>query len=416
MMRINRSVLIVATLAMVCGVRADIPSVSLTIPAPVPGGEEKCVKAVAEKATCAAVSEVGSLLVMGVAPMGVAPPGGAVPLVDGALLAFALDASGAVVKPAEPVKLPLTKPASLAAFKLVPTAVYAHPRLPVVYVWQDVNPAESAPQAHAPPDVVQRDLDHLLTYKVNGPTLELVKATARGEWFTPGFNIAHLNSDASPTVVAKDDRLFLPHIQRPNPDAKGTSDKYTQMFGYATLDENGMPVMDATGALALTSIVDPSNYVHVDRPMGTLPISKQVVLIGGHMQVTSLDFKSRYTVGIYTYGSHSVRSTGNAKYPRFFSAGLNTSYVYSIEHVDGAFTMMPQCATVTGLSVLSYPVLDTKSNRLLVGGASGLHMIAMNEAGVFSGTQQHAATPNQVRAVAYSGKFDRIYIPVDKLP
>jgi hypothetical protein len=398
-------------------VRGDIPSVAIQIPAPVPGGDEKCIRAQASQATCAAVSDVGALLIIGVQPTGVAPPGGVPPVTDGELLVFPLDAAGAIAKPAEPTKLALTKPPSLAAFRLVPTAIYAHPRLPLVYVWQDIVPTHAAPAVSAPADVTHRDLDHLLIYKVAGPTLQLVKATARGELFTHGFITGYLNSDASPTVVAKDDRLFLPAIQKPNPptpDGKPTA--ATPLFGYATLDENGMPALDTAGAISVTSVVDPSNYAHVDRPMGVLPISKQTVLIGGYMQMTSIDLKSRYTVGIYTIGSHSTRATGNAKYPRFYSVGLNSAWVYNTEHVDGAFTMLPQQATVAGMAALSYPVLDTKSNRLLIGSGAGLHMIALNEAGVMTGTQQYFSTGTAVKAVAYSPKFDRIYVPVEKMP
>lgn len=405
--RVARIATFAALLAVVGAVRADLPRNTLTVGPPESGGTEKCVRATAPSALCIAVCEVSTppLMIVGVAP----------PKEDGALLVFSLDAAGASLAKPEPVRLPLAKPPSLAAFKLIPTAVYAHLRVPIIYVWQDIMPADGTTTA-PPIEVVQRDLDHLLIYKVAaaGNTLELVKATARGPWFSAGVGAAAFASDASAAAATPDDRLYVPNLQRANPTDKATP--YTPMFGYVVLDPNGMPA-ETNGALALKTWVDPANFTHIDHPMGVFPFSKNVVFYGGYIQMACLELRGAgQTVALYTEGSHLQRATGHPKFPRVYSVGLNTSYVYNVEHVDGAFTMLPQRASVTWLAALSYPLIDPKANQLVVGGSNGVFLIALDEQGLFTGKQYLLNVGHAVRAVTYSSKFDRIYVPVEKLP
>ena len=398
--------------------RADLPRVTIAIGPPAAGGTEKCVKALAPLAQCMAVSEVGSVLVAGMAPPLPVAPAQPEP---GALLVYSLDAAGAIVA-GEPKRIPLPRPASLAAFKVMPTAVYAHPRLPVVYVWQDVMPAESAPSVPPPPDVVQRDFDHLLIYKVAGGTLELVKATARGQSFgyslTYGVLVSDATEGAPPADAAADpdaqERLYLPNLQRPVPDSTPTT--YSPLFGYVPLGAaDGMPA-EAEGALVIKSWPDPSNHGHIAHPMGAVPLSKRLVLLGGFTQVSSMELEGEGTsFSMPCDGSHYDYMTGHPTLPRIYATGLSTNYVYTFEHVDGAFTMLPQRGTVDSLAANSQPVIDVKSNRLLIGGSSGLHLIALDVEGLFTGTQQLLSVGHAVRAVAYSPKFDRIYVPVEKL-
>ena len=388
-----------AAMSVAAGANVGPPKNYLNIGPAEAGGTDKCVRVLAPQAVCMSISDVASVVVVGVAP----PE-------DGALLVHTLDASGAVTS-AEPARVALVKPASLAAFRVVPTAVYSHPRLPLIYVWQDLTPASGTPTV-PPADVVHRDFDHLLIYKVAANKLELVKATARGAWFSYNIAGAWLGSDASATV-AQDDRLYLPNIQRPNPDDKTTP--YTPMFGYVTLDANGMPE-EADGALAIKTWVDLTNYAHVERPMGVIPVSKQTVLYGSYMVMASLEMEGLGQVfSIHCLGSHMVRATGHPTLQRIYGVGLNTAQLFTIEHVDGMFTMLPQAASISGLAVLSYPVIDAKANQVIVGGAGGVHLIPLDERGLIAGTQYRFIVGHPVRAVDYSHRFDRVYVPVEKL-
>lgn len=389
-----------ATLAISAVVRGDLPANTINVGPPQPGGTEKIVRVLAPQAYSVAVSEVASVVVAGVAPKGE----------DAALVVYTLDAAGATAKP-EPVRVTLAKPPSLAAFKAVPTGLCAHPRLPLLYVWQDVLPADGTTTV-APAEVVHRDFDHLLIYRINGGNLELVKSTARGAAYSYGFSVATLVTDAT-AEARPDDRLYLPSLQKPNPD--NPQSPYLPLFGYVTLNDAGMPA-ESDGGLALTSWTDLANFAHIDHPIGIVPISKDIVIFGGYLQMASLELRG---LGQFLFlncdGSHFLRTVGHPALPRVYSVGVNTPYVYTAEHVDGLFTMLPQRATVNSLYVQSHPVVDAKGNQLVVGSNAGVHLLPLDAQGLVTGVQHFLPTGHVVRALTYSAKFDRIYVPVEKL-
>ena len=58
-----------------------------------------------------------------------------------------------------------------------------------------------------------------------------------------------------------------------------------------------------------------------------------------------------------------------------------------------------------------------KVNRIAVGERNKVYVIALDKQGMFTGaTQAHAVNKDNVHALAYSKKHDRLYVAVSALP
>ena len=148
---------------------------------------------------------------------------------------FRLDAQGQVV-PGEPVTITLPKPAALEPRVNQVLAMLCHPRLPLLYVWPDVEPLPDS----APTDpVVSAEFDHLLIYSLDEPQPKLIMATARGADFSCGALAGAMALNPAMT------RLYVPNMQQLD-----RTKKFVSTIGWFVLDPDGLPAFAPPNAPA----------------------------------------------------------------------------------------------------------------------------------------------------------------------
>ena len=147
---------------------------------------------VVPNALCAAVSEAASLLVIGQRSTN-----------DQHLAVFRLGANGLPI--GEPTRLALPKPAALAKHANYPLGLLFHPRLPVLYVWQDIAAPPQDQQENHAAFTNWLEFEHLLIYAVKPTGLELVETAAHGVGFHCGLSGGTVGLDAAGKT------LFLPN-------------------------------------------------------------------------------------------------------------------------------------------------------------------------------------------------------------
>lgn len=378
------------------------------------------VQVVAPQARCAAVSDVAGVIAFGHRPAAADKPG--------TVSIFGIDAQGNVVgTPAPPPAAPadaaaaaaatappplftldLPRPAALAAFVSGAQFILAHPKLPLLYVWQDIA---GPPMTSAKANPVFPEFDHLLVYSLAAgqpPKLEL--ATARGPGFMYGVDGAMLALDPAGK------RLALPNLRSlASPDETSTS-----AVGYLALDERGLPVMEA-GQPKLTAHDVPA-YNGYPSGMGCVFVSDTVAVVGGMygpMTWDSANPRARFN-SIIIAGANPgrYRMIGHATLPWVYLSGLGTPYAFAMEHAGGYMTMRPQMLTLTGVTLTMPPVLLAKHNKVAFGGAGRVAAASLDAAGQFvaAGATGTVVNNPSVEALTYSEKLDRLYVAVEKAP
>ncbi|MEO6848942.1 MAG: hypothetical protein ABI443_14440 [Chthoniobacterales bacterium] len=349
------------------------------------------VQVVSPGALCAAVSETQPLLVVGHKT------------VKGTNLSiFTLDASGTPSGvPTAEVALP-TSPA-LQAINRYPLSMAFHPQLPLLYVWQDIDgPADTGDPAKNP---VYNEFDHLLIFSVRADgALQLVQSAARG----PQFAYKKLNGAI--LVDAINQRIFLPNLQDksiPNPNA-------TAAAGFYRLDVQGMPAKIPGQTVLTPKMVAP---LVVNAGIGFAAASKDAVVFGVHGGPTVWEFENR-RVNASNYYLHNIALCGvtsNPRYPYVYMVGINTGYLFSMEHVDGFLTLLPQLASLPTV-LTSLPVVMSKQGKVAVGAVNTVYALKLDANGRLTPEMEQTALTNPtVKAMAYSEKLDRLYVPVEAL-
>ncbi len=364
---------------------------------------------VAPRALCAAVSEAASLLVVGHQGTN-----------GQHLSVFRLDAGGRIA--GEPARLALPKPAVLATNGNYPLGLLFHPRLPVLYVWQDIAaPAQDKQEAH-PGFKDWLEFDHLLIYAVKPAGLELVETAAHGAGFHCGLSGGTVGLDAAGRM------LFLPN------SVGGTWDEAG--IAYYALDERGMPVdadeVDAgkkkdrpekpkllTSRFARTVASLQRKRTHRYYPSGAGWVAgAEAMMMGGYSGCMSADFQrgglrqvwfnTLEHVGACVLGGHPVQ-------PAVYLAMQGTPRLFQLAHADGYISLLPQVATVKGGQLFGAPVVLTRQNLVAVGGGKLVHLFGLEADGRLNGrVEQFAVGSASVRGMAYAEKGGRLYVPVDR--
>lgn len=305
------------------------------------------------------------------------------------------------------VTVALPKPATLAALQNYPLSFAFHPKLPLLFVWQD---ATGQTLTSAKTDTVFKEFDHLLIYNVSNPAAPaLVLQTCRGDQFAYGVPYGTLAFNADGT------RLFIPALRmKDSPDNSSLA-----AMGYLKLDAAGTPVKDGGSlALVMQSMAPYTNYPPV---LGCFPISDDITLYGGVYGPTTWDAGNRrapFTAYILNLNlPHYMRMTLHPKLPQTYTTAMGYPYLYRMEEADGFATLLPQTLTFSGAAATTAPVVMTKGNLVAFGGANKVFVAALDAEGKLTDklTQTPIANP-AVDALVYSERFDRLYVAVEQLP
>lgn len=378
---------------------------------PEPVGEPEFVRKVSTASAFAAVvSDVAGVLVVAHAPQPtytqVLPE--QFPITDDAdLSVFRLDAQGEVGA-ATPIRLP--RDPKLADRRHYPLAVAVHPKLPLLYVWQDVvSPATKAGAKNEPSvDPAAAGFKHLHIYDLAANPPKLVQSACSGESFSLG------NSAAGIAVDRRGSRLFLPNLRRK------VKTGLASMIGYIQLTADGLPADDtpaAYEAAAKTTL-----YGETPCGLGYYDVSDGVTIVCAGLgpctwdegnrrgQLNMLTFFPSVGAGYrYRMAVHPTSST-------VYLTGLGSSNVYRVEHVDGYFTMWPQRGQLDGLLITSPPVVVDKRPLVACSSVGKLHLVKLDADGYFTGERTDVAlTSRKVEALAYSAKYDRLYATYEEV-
>jgi hypothetical protein len=350
---------------------------------------------------------------------------------------YRLDSRG---QPADkPVVLNLPRPVWCKDRITYPVSLAFHPRLSLLYVWQDV---EALKEGTPGEDPAYKELDHLLIYNVEGEQPELLVGVARG----PEYAVGNLAGAIVFDQQAR--RLYVPNARIVKP-------QLTPAVGFLTLDSTGLPVvedkreddkipLDPRKAYAMrtarVAVVQaavkagqaPGKYRGTDHNtmlsawpagLGFVPVSDDVVLLGGTYGPVTWDEGNRRAriaaIQLHpTYAAYCVdRLAGHPTLPVIFSSLVRTGWIFRMEHADGYLTLVPQHLMLNGAVLHSYPVVLAKRKQVVVGGVNCIHLIALDDKGLFKPERIDVAVKNpEVEALAYSVKFDRLYIAVENLP
>lgn len=396
----------------------------------------RIVPILAPGATCIAQDDTHGLVVVG--RRGAA---------EGHLFVHHLDAQG-LLRPGDPDVIAMPRPDSLQEFENGPLSLVFHPKLPLLYVWQDIGKFGKASSEQR---VGIDEFDHLLVYAVDGGLLRLESAYGRGPEFAHSRSLGFLATDP------RGRRLFMPNLRNTN-DNLDRFQSNRACIGYYDLDEKGMPKRmrvrvegkrDSRGLQEFEWRVRPTRtdigQIHgYPVGLGFVAPNEDVVLVGGIMNGLAVwDTRNRRAqIAIFRIphpdkdyveesdpGPQSPvqavvgieRDNIIAPHPTLpiiYGATLGGSVLYRLEHAGGYPTMMATAISVSGARFRSAPLVTNTTNpRLVVGGENGLHVVALDDMGRFTGEADWIeATNPRIAAVAHSRKFDRLYVPLEKSP
>ncbi len=343
-----------------------------------------------------------------------------------------------------PIFLKLPKPATLAQREVYPLSLVFHPTLPLLYVWQDVKalPGDPVP----PADPAWKDFDHLLIYSVQKAAPELLLSLCRGPAFHTG-NVA-----GSLCIDVGSGRLYVPNLRfgEKNPPAKGGG------VGWFALAGDGLPVAGdeepakveppVTSAkaaadrparvTALRALVaagkplgafrhtpaDAYGFGALPAGAGFLPISRDVFVTCGYLGPMTWNLGDRrgrcqvFVMPVNFLSYYTTRIAGHPALPVVFASIVGYPYAHRVEHADGYMTLAPQVLHLEGCVLKTPPVVLSKRNLVAFGGPTAIYLVAIDAEGKFKdapGVQVNVPVAI-AEGLAYSEKFERLYIAVEK--
>jgi hypothetical protein len=384
---------------------------------------------VAPGATCAAVHDVLNLIAVGQKVNK-----------EAQFSLFRLDAAGKPTGAAVVVKLP--KPASVAAREAYPLSIAFHPSLPLLYVWQDVEALKGDPVP--PSDPAWKDLDHLLIYAVDGAAPELLLSLCRGPLFHTGLGVGSI------CVDAVNGRLYVPNLRfgdKNPPTSAGV--------GWFSLAGDGLPVAGDEEPAKAEALVAPAKAA-ADRPgrlaglraalaaakpvgafrntpegtygFGTFPagtgfvsINRDVFVACGYIGPVTWNLADRrgrqqvFLMPVNFVSYYTTRIAGHPHLPMIYATIAGYPYAHCAEHVDGYITLTPLVLVLEGTALNAPPLALTKRNLVAFGTAGAVHLAAIDAEGKFKkeNGQQVNFPGTTALGLAYSEKFDRLYVAVE---
>jgi hypothetical protein len=360
--------------------------------------------------------------------------------------------SDGLLDAAPPRQITLPVPDGAGEVRNFALAMAAHPKLPLLYVWQDMvvpEPARPLPKAEAAAaeaKLLTDGFEHLHVYDLSSAEPRHVQSFATGPGYHRGARAGAIAFDLEA------ERLFVPNLRRVGPTGEGMPS-----IGFFKLDDAGRIVDDSEGEVAVGATatkakddgavrlaarkayleqvrsgrVLPRNtrnaaaisYTFGGYPagLGFVPVNEHVTVVAGALGIVTWDESNRRArfnnVGFYPLVGvgYLYRLSLHPKLPVIFVSGLNSGWIYRMEHVDGFPTLVPQRGVLAGVTAIASPPVTVGDRPLVaVGGKEALHLVEIDAAGMFTGKRTDVPLKNpSVSAVEYSRKFDRLYVSED---
>jgi hypothetical protein len=337
-----------------------------------------------------------------------------------------LDAKGNPSAYAISWKLP-PRPGTLGKVAGYALSAAFHPKLPLLYVWQDAAVPYSTPGQKDPPDV--QLLDHLLIYNFTREPPELVASLCRGPEYVYGQSAGGLAVDAS------GEHLYVPNLHE-------VKNQGFFHFGRFKLDADGLPVLDAkdvgqpaavrvkklTVASTTKGISPPEQspleyiYMFSFNAMGYgtwfQPLGKEVVLVGANpgLMIWRPGDKVVALSGLPLKGGGDNRLGLHPKLPLVYAmpAWTSSDSVFLAGLSDGYLTLLPRQYVFSETRLSSAPAVVAGGSKLAVGGHYHVYFVDLDDKGEPRGEVSRVRVLNpQVRALVYSPAFDRLYVGVE---
>lgn len=386
----------------------------IALPAAKPGTIDALVPVMAQSARVAAVSDVHNLLAFGHDK----------DYVDAHVSLVKLDAKGTPAATSTQLKLP--KPAGgLLKHKNYVTGVAFHPKLPILYVWQDIDVYYTNPPPAAPPETKQ--FDHLCVVNFAKEPPELLVSMCRGDEYIYG------QAGGAVAVDSTGSYLYIPSLRE-------KANAGSLRFGRYPLDADGLPTLaeskdalparvkkltdlNAAGAVTPPQLT-PIEYVHLFN-LGSsgcgasmVPLGKDVVIatVNSGLVTWRPEDKHATAHGMpLRLGGH-VQIAAHKTLPAIFATAVhqpNNSF-FRAEHHEGYLTLLPKQYVIEGSKLGGQPAILTKQKKVAIGGQNSVFLIDLDDKGFPRGdVLQAMVNAPQVRAMVYSEKHERLYVGVE---
>jgi hypothetical protein len=402
-----------AALAGVFALPALASAQRVTTFAPKRGTLANLAPVVAPAARCVALGETQGLLAFGHDR----------PHADAHVSLFRLDARGKPGPSAISWKLPCSE--AVAKTGTYPVNLAFHPKLPLLYVWQDVALHLTNPPPPLPPQL--KDFDHLLIYDVSKARPELVAALCRGADYMHGQQGGGLAVDPAgeflyvPSVHDPKNRSYLKFGRFPL-DADGLPDVLGEKDGKLPRDQRIKKLAERAAAGLVPPQLSPFDYGFTiswsnhGSAASFQPLSKEAILVGGGRGVMvwrPYDKDCALSALPLKKADHTLL-TVHPSLPLLFATVAGSDSLFRVQHADGYPTLLPQQWTLPDVVLLSPPAVLTKSKKLAVGGRHFVYVFSLDEKGCALPEVVQVQVFNPlVRALVYSERFDRLYVSVE---
>lgn len=287
-----------------------------------------------------------------------------------------------------------------------------HPDLPLLYAWRHpLPPDETKDEARdkAGDEALFESFTHLVVYDLSDPENPGVQGSfARGQIFAARRLPAH------PALSPNGQRLYIPNLQiLPERGALRAA------VGYIPLDESGRPLL--SGDRAQLEWVEISGFQSQPTGRGFLPAGNRVLLLAaqnGFLTWDTLDRRAELS-RLLLPGLPTEEGFVGGNETRVYWASEGTGHLRGIRHSTGFPTLLPERHGIPDAAFHSPPVvLGGKTPSLAIGGRGGFHRIGLNGQGEFNGDDLFIDLDGtaKVTVLAYSEKFNMLYVPMEKQP
>jgi 6-phosphogluconolactonase (cycloisomerase 2 family) len=385
------------------------PSTTLTLK---PGVIDRLVPVMAHQARCVALSDRLGLLAFGHDKT----------VGDDDVSLFKLDDKG--IPSAKAITWKLPSHLVLAKDGNYPLSMTFHPKLPLLYIWQEANLNYTAATIKAPPAAFW-EFDHLIIYDVSKSPPELVIGLCRGEDYLFGQQGGAVAIDPEGAF------LYIPNVrEKPN--------RALWKFGRFPLDSEGLPKVlekEFPREEKLKELIKwnakktptpeertPPDHVNTFAPnpfgsvMSMVPLNREVILAGGTKGVMTWRPEDKIVaLNALPLKFHNPSYLAvHPKLPAVFVCRPPSDSLFRVEQVDGYWTLLPRQYVFPETKLTSMPAVLTKSNQVAVGGHHFVYLLSLDSEGHPQPevVQMQVFNPG-VRALVYSEKFDRLYVSMD---
>lgn len=305
---------------------------------------------------------------------------------------------------AKNIALQLPCPTGLGKKGNYALSVAFHPKLPLLYVWQEAN-WNYFLQATKPAPKDVWELDHLLIYDVSTDPPKLLRSLCRGQEYLFGLQGGQVAVDPEGAF------LYIPNLRDP------TNIVWWKVGRYP-LDKEGMPQGADKGPVEKTPPDHVSLFAANQHGVGTsiVPLSRDIALLGGVKGVMGWrpEDKAALVNAVPIKYQNPALVAAHPALPAVYAVRMQTDSMFRLDQTDGFLSLIPRQWTFPGKKLMSAPVFLPKTNQLVVGGQHFLYLLDLDDAGDAKVDAVEMQVFNDaVRALIYSPRFDRLYASVD---